>query len=135
MYVDSAEILHGTKPLSLRFVLQKCLVEIYFLVFAALLVFSLCIFRKSVLSFYLWLSTRFKIMCCFPQGSTEQHQLALITKLCGSITPEVWPLVENYELYNKMELVKGQQRRVCERLKHYVKDGLVMSYFSKFFRL
>lgn len=60
------------------------------------------------------------------QGSTEQHQLALITKLCGSITPEVWPSVENYDLFNKMELVKGQQRRVCERLKHYVRDNQVM---------
>ena len=65
-------------------------------------------------------------MCfVFCQGSTEQHQLALITKLCGSITPEVWPNVENYELFNKMELVKGQQRRVCERLKHYVRDSQV----------
>jgi len=57
------------------------------------------------------------------QGSTEQHQLALITKLCGSIGPEVWPKVESLQLYNKMELVKGQPRRVQERLKHYLKDA------------
>ncbi|XP_063592212.1 cyclin-dependent kinase 9-like [Penaeus indicus] len=59
------------------------------------------------------------------QGSTEQHQLTLITKLCGSITPEVWPSVENLELFNKMELAKGQQRRVCERLKQYLRDNMV----------
>ncbi|CAL4179727.1 unnamed protein product, partial [Meganyctiphanes norvegica] len=56
------------------------------------------------------------------QGSTEQHQLALITKLCGSTSPEVWPSVEALPLYNKMQLVRGQPRRVQERLKHYVRD-------------
>ncbi|XP_045609801.1 cyclin-dependent kinase 9 isoform X1 [Procambarus clarkii] len=69
------------------------------------------------------------------QGSTEQHQLALITKLCGSITPEVWPSVENYELYNKMDLVKGQQRRVCERLKHYVRDSQALDLLDKLLTL
>ncbi|XP_073727594.1 cyclin-dependent kinase 9 isoform X3 [Misgurnus anguillicaudatus] len=28
------------------------------------------------------------------QGNTEQHQLTLISQLCGSITPEVWPDVD-----------------------------------------
>ncbi|XP_050727517.1 cyclin-dependent kinase 9-like isoform X1 [Eriocheir sinensis] len=69
------------------------------------------------------------------QGSTEQHQLALITKLCGSITPEVWPSVENYDLFNKMELVKGQQRRVCERLKHYVRDNQALDLLDKLLTL
>ncbi|KAK4291254.1 hypothetical protein Pmani_028116 [Petrolisthes manimaculis] len=69
------------------------------------------------------------------QGSTEQHQLALITKLCGSITPEIWPSVENYDLFNKMELVKGQQRRVCERLKHYVRDSLALDLLDKLLTL
>ncbi|XP_069939462.1 cyclin-dependent kinase 9 isoform X2 [Cherax quadricarinatus] len=69
------------------------------------------------------------------QGSTEQHQLALITKLCGSITPDVWPSVENYELFNKMDLVKGQQRRVCERLKHYVRDSQALDLLDKLLTL
>lgn len=56
------------------------------------------------------------------QGNTEQQQLTLISQLCGSITPEVWPGVENLDLYNKMELPKGQKRKVKERLKPYVKD-------------
>lgn len=46
------------------------------------------------------------------QGNTEQHQLTMICQLCGSITPEVWPNVEKLDLYNKMELVKGQKRKV-----------------------
>jgi len=50
--------------------------------------------------------------CAIMQGSSEQHQLTLISKLCGSITPEVWPKVESLELYNKLELVKGQKRKV-----------------------
>lgn len=52
--------------------------------------------------------TRYPIM----QGNTEQHQLNLISHLCGSITPEVWPGVEKFDLYKKMELPKGQRRKV-----------------------
>lgn len=46
------------------------------------------------------------------QGNTEQQQLTLISQLCGSITPEVWPGVETLELFNRMELPKGQKRKV-----------------------
>lgn len=46
------------------------------------------------------------------QGNTEQQQLMFISQLCGSITPEIWPGVENLDLYNKMELPKGQKRKV-----------------------
>lgn len=52
--------------------------------------------------------TRFPIM----QGATEQTQLFLISQLCGSITPKVWPNVVSLDLYNKMELIKGQKRKV-----------------------
>ena len=56
------------------------------------------------------------------QGNTEQHQLTLIAQLCGAICPEVWPGVEQLDLYSKMEVPKIQKRRVKERLKPYVKD-------------
>lgn len=46
------------------------------------------------------------------QGNTEQQQLTLISQLCGSITPDIWPGVEHLELYNKIELTKGQKRKV-----------------------
>jgi Serine/threonine protein kinase len=46
------------------------------------------------------------------QGNTEQQQLTFISQLCGSVTPEVWPGVESLELYNKMELPRGQKRKV-----------------------
>lgn len=46
------------------------------------------------------------------QGNTEQQQLILISQLCGSITTEVWPGVENLDLFNKMDLPKGQKRKV-----------------------
>ena len=46
------------------------------------------------------------------QGSTEQQQLTLISQLCGSITPEVWPSVTDLDLFNKVELIKGQKRKV-----------------------
>ncbi len=65
------------------------------------------------------------------QGNTEQHQLTLIAQLCGAITPEVWPGVENLDLYNKMDLPKGSKRRVKERLKHYVKDAYACDLIDK----
>jgi len=58
--------------------------------------------------FVLQMWTRSPIM----QGSTEQQQITLISQLCGSITPEVWPGVEGLELYSKLELPKGQKRKV-----------------------
>ena len=57
--------------------------------------------------------TRLPIM----KGNTDQPQLTLIAQLCGAITPEVWPNVENLDLYNKIELPRGSKRRVKERLK------------------
>jgi cyclin-dependent kinase 9 len=33
------------------------------------------------------------------QGNTEQHQLTLTAQLCGAINGEVWPGVENLELF------------------------------------
>ncbi|XP_066436671.1 cyclin-dependent kinase 9 isoform X2 [Eleutherodactylus coqui] len=65
------------------------------------------------------------------QGNTEQHQLTLISQLCGSITPEVWPNVDKYELYQKLELPKGQKRKVKERLKAYVKDAYALDLIDK----
>ncbi|KAJ8688565.1 hypothetical protein QAD02_024360 [Eretmocerus hayati] len=52
------------------------------------------------------------------QGNTEQEQLTIISRLCGSITPEVWPGVDSLELFNKMELIQGQKRKVKEPLNH-----------------
>lgn len=48
------------------------------------------------------------------QGNTEQQQLTLISQLCGSITTEVWPGVESLDLFNKMDLPKGQKRKVIK---------------------
>lgn len=63
------------------------------------------------------------------QGNSEQQQLTLISQLCGSITPEVWPKVEALDLYNQLELVKGQKRKV--RLKLIVFVNLKCIYHQK----
>lgn len=65
------------------------------------------------------------------QGNTEQHQLALIGQLCGSITPEVWPNVDKCELFGKLELVKGHKRKVKDRLKPYVRDPCALDLIDK----
>lgn len=55
------------------------------------------------------------------QGNTEQHQLHLITQLCGAISPEVWPGVERLDLYNKMELTPTNKRKVkvCQAINEF----------------
>nr|CAD7197997.1 unnamed protein product [Timema douglasi] len=83
------------------------------------------------------------------QGNTEQQQLTLISQLCGSIIPELWPGVESLELYTKMEMPRGQKRKLAnalvvlsstaedgeievkERLKPYVKDPYACDLLDK----
>lgn len=65
------------------------------------------------------------------QGNTEQNQINLISQLCGSIGPEVWPGVEKLDLYNKLELPKNQKRKVKERLKAYVKCPYALDLLDK----
>lgn len=50
--------------------------------------------------------------CPILKGKSEQEQLTLISHLCGSITPEVWPGVENLELYKAINLPNMQRRKV-----------------------
>ncbi|KAL8625810.1 P-TEFb-associated cyclin-dependent protein kinase Cdk9 [Nucella lapillus] len=56
------------------------------------------------------------------QGRTEQHQLSLITELCGSLSEEVWPGVSRYELFQKLDLPQGRPRQVRERMGEILKD-------------
>ena len=56
------------------------------------------------------------------QGATEQMQLNLISKLCGSIHSSIWPDVEKLEFFNKMELAQNLKRCVREKRKIYAKD-------------
>ena len=65
------------------------------------------------------------------QGNTEQTQLNLIAQLCGTITTEVWPGVDNLDLFRKIEIPKGCRRRVKERLKPYVKDSYACDLIDK----
>ena len=65
------------------------------------------------------------------QGESEQHQISLISQLCGSITPEAWEGVEELEQYNKLDLPKSQKRKIRERLRHYVKDNNSVDLIDK----
>lgn len=56
------------------------------------------------------------------RGHTEQEQLKLISALCGSITPEVWPGVQSLGLFNVINLTTGQKRQVIQLLMGYVND-------------
>ncbi|KAG0710613.1 Cyclin-dependent kinase 9-A [Chionoecetes opilio] len=69
------------------------------------------------------------------QGSTEQHQLNLISQLCGSIVPELWPGVEVLPLFATMELPKSHKRKVKDRLKPYVRDPHACDLIDKMLTL
>ncbi|OWF46340.1 cyclin-dependent kinase 9-like [Mizuhopecten yessoensis] len=69
------------------------------------------------------------------QGKTEQNQLQLISQLCGSITKEVWPTVDKFDLFAQLELPQGQKRKVKERLKAYVKDQYALDLLDKLLTL
>ena len=69
------------------------------------------------------------------QGSTEQHQLNLISQLCGSITSEVWLNVESLPFFSNMELSRNHKRKVKERLKTYVRDPHACDLIDKMLTL
>ncbi|XP_050389342.1 cyclin-dependent kinase 9 isoform X1 [Patella vulgata] len=69
------------------------------------------------------------------QGNTEQHQITLISQLCGSICPEVWPDCDKLDLYDKLEVPKGMKRKVKERLKPYVKDQFALDLLDKMLQI
>ncbi|KAF7995511.1 hypothetical protein HCN44_006618 [Aphidius gifuensis] len=69
------------------------------------------------------------------QGKTEQEQLIIISKFCGSITTDVWPSVVDLELFNRIQLPRGQQRRVVEKLKPFVKDEYACDLIDKLLAL
>ncbi|VDP20729.1 unnamed protein product [Soboliphyme baturini] len=77
----------------------------------------------------LW--TRSPIM----QGATEQRQIMLISQLCGSIMPDIWPNVVNLDLYRKIELPHGLKRKVKERLQPYVKDPFALDLIDQLLTL
>ena len=69
------------------------------------------------------------------QGNSEQNQLNLISHLCGSIEPSVWPGVDRLPLYGKMQLPPGEIRRVRERLKPYIQEPLALDLIDKLLTL
>ncbi len=69
------------------------------------------------------------------QGDTEQQQITLISQLCGSIMPEVWPGVEKLELYHRLELPKDHKRKIKDRLRHYVRDNRALELIERLLTL
>ncbi|CAG2104959.1 unnamed protein product [Medioppia subpectinata] len=64
-------------------------------------------------------------------GTTDQMQLNLISQLCGSITPDVWPGVQRLDLYNKMVLAMNRSRKVKERLRPGIQCPLALDLLDK----
>lgn len=102
------------------FVLFRLFVRSFFFVF---FVGVGCIFTE------MWI--RSPIM----QGNSEQNQLDLISELCGSIEPSVWPGVDKLPLYNKMRLPTGRERKVKDRLKRFISEPLALELIEKLLTL
>lgn len=68
-------------------------------------------------------------------GHTEQRQLYLISQLCGSFTTEVWPGVQQLEMFNKIVLPQDQKRKIKERLKPIVRDAHGCDLIDQLLRL
>ena len=65
------------------------------------------------------------------QGNVEAEQLNYIVKLCGSITPEVWPGVEKLELYTQFNIPKNTKRIVKDKLRPWVRDNFALDLIDK----
>ncbi|CAF1397298.1 unnamed protein product [Rotaria magnacalcarata] len=69
------------------------------------------------------------------QGTSEQHQLELISHLCGSIEPGVWPGVNKLPLYTKLKLPQSERRKVHDRMKPYIQEPLALDLIDKLLTL
>ncbi|XP_060604841.1 cyclin-dependent kinase 9-like [Ruditapes philippinarum] len=69
------------------------------------------------------------------QGRNEQHQLHLISQLCGSIKTDVWPGCDKLDMFTQIEIPQGHKRKVKERLKPYVKDQFALDLLDKMLTL
>ena len=63
-------------------------------------------------------------------GRNEQHQLELISNMCGSITPEVWPDVVRLRLYNQLNLPQTDPRKIPSYMDVF-KDSKALDLFDK----
>ncbi|CAF1403293.1 unnamed protein product [Adineta steineri] len=69
------------------------------------------------------------------QGNSEQHQLELISHLCGSIEPSVWPSVTKLPFYTKLKLPQNERRKVQDRMKPYIQEPLALDLIDKLLTL
>ena len=68
-------------------------------------------------------------------GNTEVQQLRLITDLCGSITPTVWPGVTQLPVYNAMRTEKNKARRIRINLRGLIRERDALDLIDKLLRL
>jgi hypothetical protein len=54
------------------------------------------------------------------QGNTEVVQLEIISKVCGTPCPAVWPDIVRLPLFNTMKMKKMYRRRIREDFSLYV---------------
>ncbi|KAI0988705.1 hypothetical protein GJ496_006146 [Pomphorhynchus laevis] len=69
--------------------------------------------------------------CPLLQGNNEQNQLMKIVNLCGSISVEVWPDVDNLELFKRIELPKNSPRILSAHIGRFIEDKQAVDLIDK----
>lgn len=68
-------------------------------------------------------------------GESEQQQLKLITDLCGSITPAIWPNVSDLNLYDKIVMPQGLKRKLLKHVDQHINDKRACDLLDKLLQL
>lgn len=68
-------------------------------------------------------------------GHTEGQQIEHISWLCGSITPDVWPAVQNLSIYKFTKLPTKHKRKVQDTFRPLIQDQLGCDLLDKLLQL
>lgn len=71
------------------------------------------------------------------QGHNEISQIKLISKLCGSLTPNEWPNIVNLPMFQQIEQLPNDKRTTLTYLKHkkpILTDNQANDFFDKLLR-
>ena len=59
----------------------------------------------------------------------------MITEICGSITPESWPGVENIPTYQSIKLSRDIDRKLVKKIECFVHDKVALSLIDSLLKL
>lgn len=73
--------------------------------------------------------------CMYLQANAEMAQLEMISKVCGTPTPAVWPSVINLPLFNMLKPKKVYRRRLREDFASLEMPGSALDLLDRMLEL